>query len=200
MEQVLHLFVTNKCRHQCELCCNKLYKISEIPVVIVELLKSVDTVCLTGGEPFNIGSFELRDFLTAIRKQYPNIQNIYIYTSGMEFGRYNPSMLEYFITDGLVNGYNIAPKDFEDWTGFATMVKCSGVFTGHKWPGEEERYNVISSKLSHRLYVFKEQRPIFNALKLNLEGLHINVIDRQWTKSFNTPDNEHFARLPILFD
>lgn len=200
MERVLHLFITNRCRHKCELCCNKLYKISEIPVVTVELLKSVDTVCLTGGEPFGIDSFNLRDFIIATRKQYPNIQNMYIYTSGKEFGAFNPSMLEYFITDGLVNGYNIAPKDFEDWTGFASMVRCSDVFIGHKWKGREDEYNAMSSKLSHRLYVFKEQKPIFDALKLNLEGLHINVIDRQWTQVFNTSDNEHFARLPILFD
>ena len=27
MEQVLHLFITNVCRHKCPLCCNKFYDI-----------------------------------------------------------------------------------------------------------------------------------------------------------------------------
>lgn len=79
MEQILHLFITNKCRHDCEFCCNKLYDIEKIPVVTVELLKSVQTVCLTGGEPFGINPDELCAFILRLRKQYPNIENL-LYT------------------------------------------------------------------------------------------------------------------------
>lgn len=182
MEQVLHLFITNKCRHQCEFCCNKLYKISEIPVVTVELLKSVDTVCLTGGEPFGIGVGNLYTFIKLLRNQYPNIKNLYIYTSGAElalnYRSYIPILGEY------INGINVAPKDVIDWMRFVDIVN-KGIFKEGN---------------SNRLYVFKEQRPLFDAMNIDLSKVNIQVIDRQWTKSFNTSDNEYFARLPILFD
>ena len=87
MEQVLHLFITNKCRHNCPLCCNRLYMIHKIPVVTVELLRSVKTICLTGGEPFSIKPYLLTAFIRNIRYQYPNIKNLYIYTSGSEFSK-----------------------------------------------------------------------------------------------------------------
>jgi hypothetical protein len=48
--------------------------------------------------------------------------------------------------------------------------------------------------------VFKEQRPIFDAMHIDLSKFNIDVIGRKWDITFNTPDNEHFARLPILFD
>ena len=62
----------------------------------------------------------------------------------------------------------------------------------------ERAHYFFSKDLSNRLYVFREQRPVFEALNVELPK-SIHVIDRQWTTSFNTPDNEHFARLPILF-
>lgn len=184
MEEVLHLFITNNCRHNCKLCCNKFYKIDEIPVVTVELLKSVQTVCLTGGEPFYVDSGVLKLFIYRIRDQYPNIKNLYIYTSGAEFGKscYN---YENLIRLSTINGINVAPKDWLDWKWFADTLKAPTL----NYPKEN----------SNRLYVFKEQRPIFDAMGLNLEDANIQVIDRTWDCKFNTPPNEHFARLPILF-
>lgn len=184
MEEVLHLFITNNCRHNCKLCCNKFYKIDEIPVVTVELLESIQTVCLTGGEPFSINSDVLKLFIHRLRAQYSNIENLYIYTSGTEFGEYCHNY-ENLIRFNYINGINVAPKDWKDWKWFADTL-------------ENHTLN-YSKENSNRLYVFKDQKPIFEAMGLHLENVNIQVIDRIWDRKFNTPPNEHFARLPILF-
>lgn len=187
MEKVLHLFINKECGHDCPLCCNKLYKLDEIPVVTVELLKSVKTVCLTGGDPMCINPNVLGDFIIRLRKQYKNIQNLYIYTSG-KYAAENFIFLLGKISERVtIDGLNIAPKNIYDWIAFVKLIKDVP-----SW--------FFNKKTSNRLYVFKEQRPVFDALHIeSLKDMYIDVIDRQWTKSFNTPDNEYFARLPILF-
>ena len=201
MEEVLHLFIVNSCRHNCPLCCNKFYSIDKIPIVTVELLKSVKTVCLTGGEPFRVKPELLGDFIIRLRYYYPNIENLYIYTSGKEVGTHLAELLE--VKDPFlgsvrdyVNGINFAPKDFKDWMGVYNAICSHPLFFS-------KAYNKNSS---NRLYVFKSMRSASKLFlddinKKFLEGrdLNINVIDRVWTKTFNTPPNEHFARLPILF-
>ena len=193
MEKILHLFITNNCRHNCKLCCNKFYKIPEIPVVSVELLKSVSTVCLTGGEPFWIKPEILADFIIKLRTQYQNIKNLYIYTSGKELGESlgkvmnivlsakSPWILKSFQIDGITVG----PKDFEDWNGLIKAMK-------------EVQYFFCSAR-SNRLYVFKEHKEIYEIAKKSFpKDCEINVMSRNWDSTFNTPENEYFARLPIL--
>jgi len=183
MEQVLHLFITNKCRHQCQFCCNKLYKISEIPVATVELLKSVDTVCLTGGEPFTVKPIVLKNLIYNLRTQYKSIKNLYIYTSGYEFEMVHQDYYEFIHVYNWINGINIAPKDWKDWIAVPKIIST-----------------INCKSNSNRLYVFREQRPVFDAMNIDLSKVNIQVIDRQWTKSFSVSDNEYFARLPILLN
>lgn len=186
LEQVLHLYITSTCGHKCPLCCNRLYDIEKIPVVTVELLKSVQTVCLTGGDPFDaLHPNELSRFIRNLREQYRNIENLYIYTSGyMCGGRLSMTAQECYI-----DGINLAPKSFNDW------ISVKRLFERESW--------FFTKGRSSRLYVFKEQRPIFDASGLidviKENRVNIDIIDRQWTTEFNTPNNEHFARLPILF-
>lgn len=193
-EEVLHLFINKECGHNCPLCCNRLYKIDEIPVVTVQLLKSVQTVCLTGGDPMYIKPEILADFIVKLRTQYQNIENLYIYTSGTYAGNNFKNLIQLvlsapspWLTKAIqINGLNVAPKDIYDWIGFVKLL--------HEIPW------FFSETRSNRLYVFKEQRPAFDAFNIEFKDFtHINIIDRQWTKVFNTPSNEHFARLPILF-
>ena len=183
METILHLFITNKCRHDCPLCCNKLYVIDEIPVVTVELLKKADTVCLTGGEPLSIHPHLINRFIRNLRNQYPNIKNLYIYTSGFELLTCH-LWLPDCIMDGFVNGINVAPKDMNDWHIFyKTLSTCPEMFAGQ----------------SNRLYVFDDQRIKFNDTAVSAAGVLIQVLGRKWDREFSTPENEHFVRLPILF-
>ena len=59
--EIMHLMILSKCNYNCELCCNKLYDIDKIPVATVKELKTIHTLCITGGEPF-MASIELDDF------------------------------------------------------------------------------------------------------------------------------------------
>ena len=157
-------------------------QIDEIPVVTVEFLKSIDTVCLTGGEPFSIKPLILKSFIYNLRTQFKNVKNLYIYTSGYEFEKVNQDYYEFIHVYNWINGVNIAPKDWKDWVAFPKVIPT-----------------INYSKNSNRLYVFREQRPIFDAMNIKLSNANIDIIDRKWDVTFNTPDNEHFCRLPILF-
>lgn len=48
---VMHLLITDKCDRDCKWCCNKQYDVNDIPVATKGEYESVNTVCLTGGEP-----------------------------------------------------------------------------------------------------------------------------------------------------
>lgn len=193
MEKILHLFITNNCRHNCKLCCNKFYKILEIPVVSVELLKSVNTVCLTGGEPFWIKPEILANFIIKLRTQYQNIENLYIYTSGKELGENLGNVMSIilsakspWLTKSIqIDGITVGPKDFEDWVGLIKAMKHVQYF-----------FNGVRS---NRLYVFEEHKEVYEIAKISFpKDCEINVISRKWDMVFNTPKNEYFARLPIL--
>lgn len=184
METILHLFITNTCSHDCPLCCNKLYVIDEIPVVTVGLLKQADTVCLTGGEPFALDPVDVFNFCTELRTQYPNIENLYVYTSGAEL-KNQWDILKSMTYYKFINGINVAPKDKKDWS-----VLCE---TYTEFP---QFWNDTDS---NRIYVFDNQRNNYEYVKPLLEGINAEVLYRKWQQVFNTPDNEHFVRLPILF-
>lgn len=184
METILHLFITNWCRHDCPLCCNKLYVIDEIPTVTVELLKKAGTVCLTGGEPLSLDSIDFYNFCLELRSQYPNIKNLYVYTSGKELKNHWDT-LKYLTVNKTINGINVAPKDMEDWNGFVSTYKKFPEFWG----------NIDSN----RVYVFDGQRRNYEAMKPQIAGINAEILGRKWQQVFNTPNNEHFVRLPILF-
>lgn len=183
MEQVLHLFIINTCRHKCPLCCNKLYDIEKIPVVTVERLKSVDTVCLTGGEPLLLHDEILYHFVVGLREQYPNIKNLYVYTSGKELSA-KRNTVEVLVNGSFINGINVSPKDSIDWMGLATAIRETPA---------------IFKSGSNRLYVFEDQQSEFAKWKWQFSGKSIDIIGRKWDRVFNTQWNEHFERLPILF-
>lgn len=178
--EIMHLFVTDKCNHACKLCCNKLYNIEEIPVPTVEELKTVHTVCITGGEPFLAGTY-LRFFIRHLRAQYPNIKNLYIYTSCDGLQEY----LGMFTLDDI-DGISFSPKNVKDWRNLVHIVI-----------NFNEELNQLPS---NRLYVFKEQQGNFHKVSYHwlISKLKAAVIGRKWDKEFRTPDNEIFRRLPVL--
>ncbi len=190
-EQIYHLLVTTKCDHNCPMCCNKLYDLDNLPSVTAENLREATTVCITGGEPFLIASRFLLSLCHRIRKQFPNVKNLYIYTSGSCFGRINFFDLAMIFT--FISGINIAPKNKHDWERFIRFIKSPHVKSAIARGGS----------FSNRLYVFEDQARYWEAIK---EEFHIeldsswSVIYRKWDSTFNTPDNEHFVRLPILYE
>lgn len=181
--EIMHLFVLKSCRHACELCCNKFYDIEKIPVAMVEELKIVHTVCVTGGEPFLAG-VELRFLISNLRRHYENIKHLYVYTSA-------DGLIEYledvpFALKGI-DGISFSPKTLTDW---------------HRLEYISKNHKEINILPSNRLYVFKDQQSNYEAeVKSHLiDGLKAEVIGRKWDKEFKTPGNEIFRRLPILLD
>lgn len=177
--KIIHLFITERCTHNCELCCNKQYNIDEIPVITVSELKNAHTICLTGGEPFLYSG--VCDFAKRIKEQYPNVQNIYVYTCG-------DSLYSYMKRSDLhsIDGVSISPKN-----GYDANCICALMNT------PSYRRTLFELK-SNRIYVFP------NVTKgwiesLELEGPSFDVINRQWQEKFEPAKDSIFRRLPVLF-
>ena len=128
---IIHLYVINECGKKCPMCCNNLYDIDAIPVVTVAELKSANTVCLTGGDPFLYS--ELYKFIDRLRGQYPNIKNLYAYASGHAL--YNYLNLNWFEI-GKLDGVSIAPKDVSDWVSLKNIDLSMFTILGRKWDKE----------------------------------------------------------------
>lgn len=180
-EEIIHLYILNQCSHHCALCCNKQYSIDEIPVVQVEELKNARMLCLTGGEPFLLPN--ICNFAEQIRKQYPNIEQIFVYTCG--------DSLYHWLEDGNklhhIDGVNISPKNKYD-------TEC----VVNLFINPEYREQIISL-WSSRIYVFPNiDMARINALNLN--GYEsIKIMHREWQTEFKAQSGI-FRRLPILFN
>lgn len=179
--KIIHLYVIDKCYHDCTLCCNKQYDVEKIPVVTVEELKNAETICITGGEPFMYD--RLMFFVRDLREQYPNIQNVYVYTSGAFLARYvyhGKSMAYY-------DGVNMCPKNWFDIMQLKEELLSN-----------EDALSLFSRMKSSRIYVLdtlpkEDQKYLFS---LNLPNTEI--IPRSWQEKFE-PNGGIFRRLPILF-
>lgn len=185
MIDTVHLYMLNFCGHNCPMCCNKLYDIDKLPCITNEILSQIHTLCLTGGDPFNI--MTLGDFVYKVRSQFPNIKNVYAYTSGSELWFYLTSGQKWSINRLKLDGLTIAPKNHTDWKRL-------------KW-ALREFPKFFSNIPSIRLMIFDSQG--MNMLKYipvsTIQEFNIQVLGRRWDREFKTPDNEGFYRLPILF-
>lgn len=181
--EVMHLMILSKCDHNCKMCCNKLYNIDELPIATVEELKTINTLCITGGEPFMSGT-NIDQLAKRAKKQFPNIKKVYVYTSGYALSSiYTRQSFNY------IDGINIAPKNKYDWEALDTITTVNHLTSPS-----------LSSLKENRLYVFKDQIDEFEHHKLAVKFLNLSVIYRVWDKTFSTPDSEIFRRLPIFLD
>ena len=108
---VIHLMVNSQCTNHCPDCCNNQYDLNTVPVVTVEELKTAKVVLLTGGEPFLIPG--LLSFVQSLRKQFANIERLYIYTSGAAMYRTRKHWAKAGFTV-FVDGINFSPKSRMD--------------------------------------------------------------------------------------
>lgn len=175
----IHLFLLEKCDHACELCCNKQYNIDKIPVITVDELKQAETILFTGGEPFLIGN-ELSSLASGIKTQYPNIKNIYVYTSGASLLGY----LEDYNTLYHFDGVSIAPKNKNDMECLETLFL--------------EYDRGLNNLRSNRIYMFPEFKDKIESLYNSSDIRHTELIDRKWQETFE-PGPGVFRRLPILY-
>lgn len=184
--------VTNRCHMNCPLCCNRGYNIDEIPVVTVEELKNIDTICITGGEPM-LSRELVTEMVIRLRNDYTNIRRIYVYTTGE------------YISERIVrltDGLSIGPKSYKDWKTLE-MLLVDGVFqrnnTTIRLASKEDPLEFAEK--SHRLYVFPEWEAAFECIYKDYKGRFVNfeIIHRKWQTSFKPAPNSFFRRLPILF-
>ena len=184
--EIMHLMVIEKCDRKCELCCNKLYNIEELPIATVEELRQVHTVCITGGEPFKLGAY-VDTFAGLIKEQFPNVKNVYVYTSGDAL--WSSYWLRHWAFFMWLDGINFAPKNINDWDAIKLILEHS----------TDAFRCSIRNMGSNRLYVFKNQVKMFEEkYSYVAKELNLNVIYRKWDKQFKTPANEIFRRLPIF--
>lgn len=189
-QKIIHLFVTNTCNKHCKLCCNKQYNIADIPVVTINELSSAETVCLTGGEPFLVGSIHL--LAKRIKEQFKNIKNIYIYTSGESLHRWIYLHSTYTRLSPYVDGINISPKDVMDLDAIRKIITND----------PPKMLNEIFGLPSNRFYIFPEIKDLIQE-RLGeafdwLKKRDIDIIERQWQENFE-PYSGIFRRLPILY-
>lgn len=184
---IMHLFILKTCRHKCPMCCNNLYDVDEIPVPTIEELKTINTICFTGGEPFLVE--DLSKIAVKLKKQYPNIETIYSYTSGLSLLMYMKKHSTSNINglEGL-DGVTISPKDKLDWSAAQTLLK------------NDEYRHALSMMKSNRIYVFTDDDKPYEDIREYVDKSNFKMIERYWDDEFETPDNEIFRRLPILLD
>lgn len=169
---VMHLLITDKCDRDCKDCCNKQYDVKGIPVATKEEFKLVDTVCLTGGEPFKYGE----PFVVAswLKSKYPNIKNVYVYTNAAPLFEWleknKPAALEY-IAFSWLDGLSVSIKTPDDLDAFQILAL----------------HPLIKQLKSNYLYVMNGLYPLYTG--------NFKVIKREWQEEFKPADNCIFRRI-----
>lgn len=186
-ETTLHLYVTSNCTNHCPLCCNREYPVDQIPIVSPEELRTVNTLCITGGEPL-LYPDKVRSLIEDIsiecwKNKWTNLKNqkVYIYTSGSELSQ---KVSQDFI--GIASGFSIGPKSYKDWKTVETLL----------------REDSLRAYKNNRLYVFPEWEKVYKEFKeyyLPELTRSFEVVHRNWQKKFEPAQNSVFRRLPVLF-
>ncbi len=169
---VMHLLITDKCDRDCKDCCNKQYDVKSIPVASKEEFKLVDTVCLTGGEPFKYG--EPCTIAMWLKRAYPNIKNVYVYTNAaplLEWIEKNDT--NRFGCTGFLflDGLSVSIKTVDDLGAFQ-------ILTVHP---------LIKLLKSNCLYVMNGLYPAYVG--------NFKLIKREWQEDFKPADNCIFRRI-----
>lgn len=170
-KKTLHLVVTTLCKRDCEFCCNKNYDIKNLPYVTDEELKSVDMLCLTGGEPFIFANpCELGRYYHGL---YSNIKAVIAYTNAKE-------LLHYYDRTGCqiygIDGLSISVKDDSDLRALEELEN-------------EHKLSYYNFCRFNRIYDFT------NKLDNNYwKSIGYTIIHRKWQKDFKPADNCIFRR------
>lgn len=169
---VMHLLITDKCDRDCKDCCNKQYDVKGTPVATKEEFKLVDTVCLTGGEPFKYG--EPCVVASWLKSKYPNIKNVYVYTNAAPLFEWleknKPTALGY-IGFSWLDGLSVSIKTPDDLDAFQLLAL----------------HPSIKSLTSNYLYVMNGLYPLYKG--------NFKVIKREWQEEFKPADNCIFRRI-----
>ena len=175
-KKVMHLMVTSLCDRDCKYCCNKQYDLNSIPYATDEELRGVETLCLTGGEPFTYTKPNAIAY--HYKHKYPNIMRVIVYTNACEL------WLPLIVNEASlvhIDGLNISIKSLHDYLILDDIIQNS---------------DVCSLSLN-RIYVFgdglygKVIRLLTEYDKLG----HFRVIRREWQEDFKPADDSIFRRI-----
>ena len=184
--KVAHIIVTDKCGNHCPMCCNRNYDIHTIPNITQDELTGLETICLTGGEPFL--SPEIKDYIGYLR---PYCKNLYVYASGYELYLY----WKKFKTLHDISGLSISPKTLRDWRA-VLMLFHDRDFASY----------LIDKVNKNRLYVFVKQYGLSGCVceetdEIVYDVIHtaaclpFTIIFREWKEEITSPEGEIFRNI-----
>lgn len=190
----IHLMINRWCENSCPLCCKKQYDLDTVPVATVEELKAAHTVLLTGGDPFSVTG--IPEICSHLRHDYPNIKQLYIYTSGrwmsanMDINFFPERIYPY------VDGINFSPKgkwDYDEIKRLLTNINFAIEFFVHV---RSNRIILMPNDFMTR----KEQEEYIKSLPLKglaFYGAKFEVEYREWQEEFK-PNGGVWRRLPVF--
>lgn len=175
-KKVMHLMVTSLCDRDCKYCCNKQYDLNSIPYATDEELRGVETLCLTGGEPF--AYTKPNAIAYHYKHKYPNIMRVIVYTNAYELWLpliANKAPLVH------IDGLNISIKNLGDYLVLDDIIQNS---------------DVCSLSLN-RIYVFNEEcyEDTMYLLTKYCKLSRFEVICREWQEDFKPADDSIFRRI-----
>jgi MoaA/NifB/PqqE/SkfB family radical SAM enzyme len=172
----MHLMVTSLCDRDCKYCCNKQYDLNSIPYATDEELREVETLYLTGGEPFAYTKPNAMAY--HYKHKYPNIMRVIVYTNACE-------LWSSWITNrtplGNIDGLNISIKNLGDYLVLDDII----------------RDKEVCSLPLNRIYVFGDRLyEKTNSLLTEYDKLgRFQVIRREWQEDFKPADDSIFRRV-----
>lgn len=190
----IHLMINRRCGNSCPLCCNRQYDLETVPVATVEELKAAHTVMLTGGEPFVVPG--IVEFCSHLRFDYPNIKQLYVYTSGCEMFCYDELSFDPSYFSLNVDGIYFSPKIEIDYKAIKKMLtkKSFALDFFHFVPNN--RIILMPNDFMTR----EQQEEYIKSLPLEglaLYGAKFDVEYREWKEEFQ-PNGGVWRRLPVF--
>ena len=190
----IHLMITRWCGDLCRLCCNKQYDLDTIPVATVEELKAAHTVMLTGGEPFFLQ--DITGFCARLRLDYPNVKQLYIYTSGFEMSRNERILRNSCSLFRYVDGINFSPKSKADYEAIKMMLTNGDFAIEFFAHARSNRIILMPNDFMTR----DQQEEYIKSLPLEglaFYGAKFGVEYREWQEEFQ-PNGGVWRRLPVF--
>lgn len=190
----IHLMINRWCGNSCPLCCNKQYDLDTVPVVTVEELKAAHTVMLTGGDPFHVTG--IIDICSHLRHDYPNIKQLYIYTSGSWMLLNEEVMVHYYQLLTYVDGINFSPKGEWDYAAIKKMLTNRDFAPEFSTRTRSNRIILMPNDFMTR----EEQEKFIESLHLKglaFYGAKFEVEYRKWQDEFK-PNGGVWRRLPVF--
>ena len=170
-EKIIHLMITAKCNRKCPHCCNNSYSINAIDVVTDEEFKRAEWVFLTGGEPFAYAD----PCMTAyeIKRKYPNIKRVFVYTNAIELGDY------------LKNGH------LHSIDGLTISIKCKG---------DKVAFENIIANNAEVLNLYSNRLYVFDGFEDTKCPSSIIKSPRKWQVEFTASPDSIFRRIENIWN